>query len=151
TDVESASSRVAPGDVVSALSATGHRPPAAVIALPEVPLDVRRALLAAARPDALRVASFVSTELAEAAQGDWWSDVDLVGRNWDEACALSGSASLDPGDLPGMFRALRPGLHAIVTAGANGSWAWDGRALTHARHAARHVAGTAGAGDAHLA
>ena len=38
-----------------------------------------------------------------------------------------------------------------VTAGARGSWSWDGTTLTHLPVLPVRVEGTAGAGDAHLA
>ena len=38
-----------------------------------------------------------------------------------------------------------------MTAGARGSWCWDGTALTHLPVLPVRVEGTAGAGDAHLA
>ena len=38
-----------------------------------------------------------------------------------------------------------------VTAGARGSWSWDGTTLTHLPALPVPVVGTAGAGDAHLA
>jgi sugar/nucleoside kinase (ribokinase family) len=38
-----------------------------------------------------------------------------------------------------------------ITAGMDGSWAWDGRTLAHAPAHRVQVASTAGAGDAHFA
>jgi sugar/nucleoside kinase (ribokinase family) len=44
-----------------------------------------------------------------------------------------------------------PRLSLVVTAGARGSWSWDGRTLAHAAAVPVEAVGTAGAGDAHLA
>jgi sugar/nucleoside kinase (ribokinase family) len=48
--------------------------------------------------------------------------------------------------------AVNPRMSLVVTAGPQGSWTWDGRSLTHTvALPVESVAGTAGAGDAHLA
>ncbi|GIH16164.1 PfkB family carbohydrate kinase [Rugosimonospora africana] len=48
--------------------------------------------------------------------------------------------------------ATNPAMSLVVTAGRQGSWAWDGRNLSHTPALpVESVAGTAGAGDAHLA
>src|SRR5690606_6534199 len=112
TDAASASARVAVGDVNAALAQTRSQTLAgrsddgwggAVVALPEVGLDARRALLRGASPGTLRVASFVSTELAAISARDWCGDIDLLVVNWDEACALGRDARLTPSGLPGLL------------------------------------------------
>jgi len=47
--------------------------------------------------------------------------------------------------------ALHPGLSLSITAGRQGSWSWDGAALTHVPAFSAEAVSTAGAGDAHLA
>jgi sugar/nucleoside kinase (ribokinase family) len=44
-----------------------------------------------------------------------------------------------------------PQVHLTITAGKAGSWCWDERRWTHTPSTPVVVAGTAGAGDAHLA
>jgi sugar/nucleoside kinase (ribokinase family) len=149
TAVGSASDLVGADDIREAL-ANLRSPAAIVVALPEVPPAARIALLRSAPAGALRVASFVSAEL-EAGLASL-ADVDLIALNLDEARALTGSGSTDPADVAAeVSRLIGPGVQAIVTAGASGSWSWDGRSLEHARAAAAAVVSTAGAGDAHLA
>jgi ribokinase len=50
-----------------------------------------------------------------------------------------------------MIQRDHPALQLSITAGRRGSWAWDGRQLTHFPALDVTVANTAGAGDAHLA
>jgi len=46
--------------------------------------------------------------------------------------------------------AAHPGMFVSITAGADGSWVWDGARLVHAPIYNAQVRSTAGAGDAHL-
>jgi ribokinase len=149
TAAGSASDLVTPRDILSALGRLPS-PAAFAVALPEVPLSARTELLASVPDGALRVASFVSAELAEGV--GLLDDVDLVALNVDEARVLTGSTAADPADVAGSVAELLGGARqAIVTAGAAGSWSWDGETLEHARVTAPAVVSTAGAGDAHLA
>jgi sugar/nucleoside kinase (ribokinase family) len=123
------------------------------LALPEVPLEARRALLAlGAARGFFRVASYTTAEILEL-QGRL-DDVDLLALNLDETAALGGleAGAEEPEALvrAAVMRA-RPGTLLTVTAGARGSWSWDGAALAHQPALPVPVAGTAGAGDAHLA
>jgi ribokinase len=128
------------------------------LALPEVPLDARRTLLTlGAAHGFLRVASFSTAEILELGDElDAW-DIDLLALNLDEAAALAGiSSEATVGDDPEVvvraaLARLAPGVMLTVTAGARGSWSWDGRTLTHLPALSVPVMGTAGAGDAHLA
>ena len=51
----------------------------------------------------------------------------------------------------GRLRELNPGIQVSITAGKQGSWAWDGKSLAYLPALPVEVASTAGAGDAHLA
>jgi ribokinase len=167
------------------------------LALPEVPLDARRALLALGTAHGfLRVASFTTAEILELVGK--LHDIDLLALNLDEAAALAGISTemIDSGSkttdhspgveasagfshhppdrlepriqedrfsppappdaawtsvLKGALARLDPETMLVVTAGARGSWSWDGKTLTHRPALSVPVAGTAGAGDAHLA
>jgi len=123
------------------------------LALPEVPLDARQKLLALGTAHgSLRVASFTSAEIVELAGR--LDEIDLLALNLDEAAALAG-VSAEGSEPEAVVRAalerLSPDMWFTVTAGARGSWCWDGAALTHLPILPVRVEGTAGAGDAHLA
>ena len=128
------------------------------LALPEVPLDARRRLLAlGAVHGFLRVASFTTAEILQLGnEMNTWG-LDLLALNLDEAAALAGlpAESADGGDPETVVRAalarLGPGVMLTITAGARGSWSWDGTTLTYLPALPVAVVGTAGAGDAHLA
>jgi len=138
------------------------------VALPEVPLEARLALLHwATRYDFLRVASFNSMELqnlrSATAVGptysldDWLQHIDLLALNLDEAAALTGQQveDLDPKDIVAATVSLlaqtgRP-VMTTITAGRLGSWASDGSTVRHMPAVSGRVVSTAGAGDAHLA
>ena len=123
------------------------------LALPEVPLGARQKLLALGKAHGfLCVASFTSAEILEL--GGDIQDVDLLALNLDEAAALAG-VSAEGSDPEAVVRAasirLGPKVWLTITAGARGSWCWDGASLTHLPVLPVRVEGTAGAGDAHLA
>jgi ribokinase len=126
------------------------------LALPEVPLEARQRLLALATANAfLRVASFTTAEILELnGKPDAWRSVDLAALNLDEAAAAA-DCPAEGGDPEVVVKAalaqLPPGVMLTVTAGARGSWAWDGITLVHRPALPVRVEGTAGAGDAHLA
>jgi sugar/nucleoside kinase (ribokinase family) len=132
-------------------------PTAIALAVPEVPLAVRRHLLRrATERGALRVASLTTAEVEEARESAFLSFVDLLSLNEDEAAALVGAPFPDgpPGPflqrLSGAVPALRAGVRLVVTAGARGAFAFDGGAWTHAPAVPLAVVSTAGAGDALL-
>jgi len=168
TTADSASARVDPSWIsraepdVAALGArsTGaHKRPQVGIALtmPEVPMAARARLLDAATHHGLyRAASFTSEELAEARDSGLLAQVDLLAANRDEAAALAGVSAEQPVELileaaMAAARAAHPGIMLSITAGRQGSWTWDGQNLNHVPAHQVPVAGTAGAGDAHLA
>lgn len=158
TTSASASHDVGPEDIRRArLVFAAHRGRGIAVALPEVPLEARAALLElATEHDFLRVAAFVAGEVDEAMSTGLLGHVDLLAVNLDEATAIAGCTKGDPPSqvVDSTLRRLatvNPGIHVVVTAGRHGSWAWDGRSLTHAPALDVAVVNTAGAGDAHLA
>lgn len=126
------------------------------LAVPEVPLSGRAELLElATRYRFLRAASFTSEEIPQAHSSGMLANVDLLAINIDEAAALADvSAAREPAAVVRqaieMLRQLRPDMQVSITAGARGSWVWDGKKLTHAPAHAVDPVGTAGAGDAHF-
>lgn len=148
TAIESASDAIAPEQV--RFDAPGR---GIVVALPEVPLATRAALLRQ-DPARLRVASYVTGELPEVLAGAALDDVDLLAVNADEARVIAADPGLEVAALAeatvDALRGRHPSLSLVMTSGAAGSWSWDGAELHHARVPAPEVVATAGAGDAHL-
>jgi ribokinase len=128
------------------------------LALPEVPLAARGAVLdLGTRYGFLRVASYSSAEIAPAVREGDLRAVDLLAANLDEAAAAAGLPAEGAQPLAIVEAAVHAlgarfdGIRLTITAGSRGSWAWDGTALTYLPAFRVPVAGTAGAGDAHLA
>ena len=128
------------------------------LAAPECPAAVRLALLRLARRYGfLRVVALTTAET----DCDWGLDLlrqsDLAALNLDEAAHLAGvdCALLEPEAVVtaalAVLGSLNPHLKVSITAGARGSWTWDGAVLHHVPALAVPATGTAGAGDAHLA
>jgi len=152
----SASADVGPDDVRRAAELFASHPGRGVaLALPEVPLDARKALLQLATEHGwLRVAAVVPDELDEVRDGGLLDQVDLLGLNIEEAATLGG---VPAGEAP--VRVVEAALAAlagsgspaqvVVTAGSRGSWSWDGQTLAHAPAVdpGGQVVSTAGAGD----
>jgi sugar/nucleoside kinase (ribokinase family) len=156
TTANSASDDVSPELVRAAWARRVHSGQNGIaVALPEVPLAARAELLRLATGAGFRrVATFVSAEIEAAVP--LLGMVDLLAVNLDEAAALAPvtrhrDAAATATAAIGRATAANPGLHLVVTAGRHGSWAWDGRDLTHAPAPAVTAVNTAGAGDAHLA
>jgi ribokinase len=155
----SASADVGPADVQrAALHFAAHPGRGVALALPEVPLDARQALLQLATDHGwLRVAGVVPDELSAVRDSGLLAQVDLLALNIEEAATLGGTCAGQPpaevvtAALKALAELGSP-AQVVVTAGARGSWTWDGRALVHAPAAdpGRAVVSTAGAGDAHL-
>ncbi len=125
-----------------------HGARAMAVALPEVPFEGREALIRLATAHgAYRVASFTSTEIERARESGLLRDIDLLALNIDEALVVAPT-------VPAVIERLRAenaDMSVSVTAGANGSWSWDGRELRHLPAPRVPVESTAGAGDAQLA
>jgi len=127
------------------------------LAAPEVPLPAREALLRlATQHGLLRVASFNSEEMPAALEAGYLTMVDLLAINIDEAKAAAGITSEE---LPAVsvveaavarLQVILPQMMLSITAGKEGSWGWDGRALTHVPPCTVNLVSSAGAGDAHL-
>ncbi len=104
----------------------------------------------------LRVATFVSSEAAAVSTSDVLKDVDLLVLNADEAAAFTGAGwgenvEADAQRSIDRLLTLNERLSIVITAGARGSWSWDGETTAHAPAIPAHVQSTAGAGDSHLA
>jgi sugar/nucleoside kinase (ribokinase family) len=155
TTVDSAASQVADRDVD--LAERWLSPRTIALAAPEVPLAVRRHLLArAGEKGALRAASLTTAEVAEARATGLLSLVDVLALNEDEAAGLAGEP-WPAGDPAGflercaaLLRESQPHIRTVVTAGPQGAFGFDGAAWSHVPALRVPVASTAGAGDALL-
>jgi ribokinase len=127
------------------------------LAAPEVPLEARRKLLELGTEHGFfRVASFNSEELPQAVESGMLGMVDFLAINLDEA------RSAVKADTPNLSReqiveeavralsSANPTMLISITAGAHGSWAWDGSSISYVPVFKADVATTAGAGDAHF-
>jgi len=132
------------------------------LAEPEVPLEARLRLLSLGEQHGfLRAASFTLGEMPAVRERGLLAQVDLLGVNLEEALAAAGMPRPLPAEPSGRAElaaaaiAALTGEHAAlrlsVTAGAAGSWSWDGAALQHCPALPVRVASTGGAGDAHFA
>jgi len=127
--------------------------------LPEVPLAARQALLRLATSHGwLHVAGVIPNELPAIRESRMVTYVDLLALNIEEAATLAGISTARPpaevvaAALSSLADLASP-AKVLVTAGARGSWIWDGQELVRAPVADpdEAVVSTAGAGDAHLA
>ncbi len=155
TTSDSAAATLRPEDLEAVVPLLDARTIA--VALPEVPLDTRRALLRlAGRQGALRVAALATADIEPARAAGLLADMDLLALNAHEAQALACEPL--PGGPPNPFldalrRALEragAGTRAIVTAGRRGAWGLDAGRWSHTPALEVPVASTAGAGDALL-
>jgi ribokinase len=128
------------------------------LAAPEVPLPAREKLLQLGTAYGfLRVASFVSAEIQSVLDMNLLLLVDLLAINLDEAAAVANMQSDKTPAISIVTKAveklitINPGLSISITAGKQGSWGWDGKALTQGSIFPVKAVSTAGAGDAHLA
>jgi sugar/nucleoside kinase (ribokinase family) len=134
-----------------------YRGQGVALAAPETPLASRAALLRlGTRYGFFRAAAFTAQEIPEVLAAGMLDDVDLVALNRSEAEAVlgAGPAEIPSGDLAreaaAKLSADRSALRISVTAGADGSWYWDGGTLHFAAALRVPVETTAGAGDAHF-
>lgn len=128
------------------------------LAVPEVPLEARfRLLELATRYSLFRVASFTAGEIREIGKSDVLRNIDLLALNLEELAQFAG---IDVGrtEDEGVVRQgvevmgeCYPNIALTVTAGAGGSWSWDGKELSFFPACETGMKSTAGAGDAFLA
>jgi ribokinase len=141
-------------DILAGLGSAGI-----ALAVPEVPLAARSALLALATQHGLfRAASFTRAEMRDVRESGILAMVDLLAVNLEEAAAAAGivTARSDPPhtlvqEAAAALSRDHSRLRLSITAGAAGSWAWDGHGLAHEPALPVAAVGTAGAGDAHFA
>jgi ribokinase len=159
TTDDSACDRLSAADVEHAqpvfLQYTGR---GVALAAPEVPLAARGKLLEMGSDCGFfRAASFTSSEIGDAIQTGLLTKLDLLAVNLDEARFAAGIPDEElPAErviqiLADRVSSINPNLSFSVTAGKQGSWCWDGKEIYHQPAYIVPVAGTAGAGDAHLA
>jgi len=123
----------------------------------EVPIAARRKLLQLTRKyKGFNVASFTSGEMAEAEETGMLQIVDLLAMNIHEAAALtrmdvSQDTLLIVNHAIAKMQSFNASIMLSITAGKQGSWAWDGSRLTHVGIFPVVVKSSAGAGDAHIA
>lgn len=127
------------------------------VAVPEVPLEVRRRFLQlASSAGAFRVASFVPGEIPEARKAGLFSLLDLVALNQMEAAKLVGvPLSADTPELfieacLGFLRSESSELRMLVSAGKKGAYVFDREHHDYCPAPAVSVLSSAGAGDALL-
>jgi len=158
TTDDSASSKLTPQDVHNAEESFERFGKRGIgIALPEVPLDTRAALLKLSTVYGLyRIASFASNEMDEVKKGGILEIIDHLAANMDEAARLAGSRRKEDTEEKTVNAAVETLLKKndkitlSVTAGKNGSWVWDKRKLHRLRAPEVEAVSTAGAGDAFL-
>ena len=113
------------------------------LSVPEVPDSKPRLTLldAGARHSFLRVASFTSAEMPEVVEKRIGRQVDLLTANLDEAAAAVGLApeSAEPAMVvqAAVDLLAADGARLTITAGARGSWSWDGTRWCICRHSRR--------------
>lgn len=153
-----ASSQVTPEDVRAAEPLfRAHRGRGIGLAVPEVPLEARAALLdLAGKHGFLRAASFLSEEMERVRAESLLSKADLLAINCDEAARLADVPT--GGDPEAVVREAAcilseayPHLVLSVTAGRYGSWVCEGGRLHHVAALPVEARSAAGAGDAHFA
>ncbi|MGO9242894.1 MAG: carbohydrate kinase family protein [Bryobacteraceae bacterium] len=127
------------------------------LAAPETPLESRAALLRMATEHGFfRAAAFTSLEVPSALAEGLLRQVDLLALNRSEAEAAlqAGPGALDASEVAArtidLLKRDYPRLRISITAGASGSWYWDGSEKHFTPALAVPVRNTAGAGDTHL-
>ena len=127
------------------------------LAVPEVPLPARMALLRHGRKHGgLNVSSMLSEEAAEFAAADGYPLTDLLAINIDEAKSIA--AADDQATVESIVRRCvevvtghNPALAVLITNGAQGSYCYQRGTLEFTPVVKTDVVSTAGAGDALLA
>ncbi len=128
-----------------------------VLAAPEVPLEARHHLLKFATiHHAFRAAALTSAEIDTARREGFFSDVDLIAMNEDEAGMLIGEAFKAANPRPFIdrcadtLRAEQEHIQIILTVGERGAFAFAQGSWDYCPAANIPVVNTAGAGDALL-
>lgn len=128
------------------------------LAAPECPPEVRSALFRLGVQHQFFCALALTTaETHSAWAADLLRQADLVALNLEEAASFVQDGSVDQApeaivsEAVAALGTINPRLNISITAGARGSWSWDGADLNHVPALNVPVVNTAGAGDAHLA
>jgi len=155
TVTDSASGQVSAEDIRKATPwFQKHAGRGIALAVPEVPLEARLELLAlGTKHGFFRAASFSSEEMSVVKDRALLSHVDLLAINLDEAARLADSHSDTPQNIAeDVARSIgSDALRLSITAGAFGSWIFDGNRLHFLPSPKVAVQSAAGAGDAHFA
>jgi len=120
-------------------------------------MDAREELLdIAGRYGFFRAASFTTEEMPRVLDSHLLDKIELLALNRDEAAALAGVSPSQPIEaviesLATVEELAKTGLWTIVTAGKEGSWAWDGVRTNHLPAIDVEAVSAAGAGDAFMA
>jgi sugar/nucleoside kinase (ribokinase family) len=128
------------------------------LCLPEVPLGIRqRFLKSATNAGNFRVASFARAEVSDAQALGLFSSVDLLAVNADEASQIVGYAYSAANseqflaDCSSKLTNAQPEIQIVVSAGADGAYAFENGIWSYCAVPKVTVVSTAGAGDALLA
>lgn len=128
------------------------------LAAPESPPEARTALFRlAVQHQFFGVVALTSSETGYAWAGDLLRQAGLVALNLEEAAHFA-RIDIDTREPESIVHAavaalcsLNEKLMISITAGARGSWSWDGTKIHYVPSFTVPVTNTAGAGDAHLA
>ena len=159
TTSNSASALVSPEDAEAALAGIPRDACSEIVlAVPEVPVAARIALLCAGkRRGCLTVASLLSHEAAAFAAENAWETIDVLAVNIDEAAAIAGgdahrhAARKTAEACAGVLFGRNAKMRVVVTDGKNGSYAFAGGSCAHMPALPVQAVSTGGAGDAFLA
>ena len=158
TTDNSASAQVSPDDVTRFVQDHAEvNPPGIMLAVPEVPVATRVALLEQGRKiGSLNVASVLSSEVEAFDQSGGFGLVDILSVNTDEAQRIAGTEENTPPEAMvaacvARLRSANPNVVVLMTDGARGSYCYAGGQLRFTPGLAASVVSTAGAGDAFLA
>jgi sugar/nucleoside kinase (ribokinase family) len=135
-----------------------HRERCVALCLPEVPLEIRKNFLNLATDAGnFRVASFARAEVSGALTLGLVSSVDLLAINLEEASQFVGYAHSATNtkqfllDCSNALTNAQPSIQIVVSAGADGAYAFENGCWNHCSVPKVPVIATAGAGDALLA
>jgi len=118
-----------------------------VLAVPEVPVNSRIRLLEIGKErNAFTVSSFLGGEATAFEKAGGFQLSDLLSINIDEAKAVSDNLETAMNKIADLNHEIK----LIVTAGENGSYVFENRALTHIPCIREKIVSSAGAGDALL-